>query len=224
VAEIQALRLEYIAAARRLIFFENQYFTSHELCEAVARRLQEPDGPEVVLISTLQSPSWFDRMTMDTARAPLLEWLLRADRNGRFRALGPRTTGGAPILVHSKVAIFDDEVVCVGSANLNNRAEAFDSELEVVVTATDMAGRGAVRDLRNELISHFLEMPPSRLAALQTETGRLTTAVDLCQSARLTPLRTRPKPLERVIASLRLGDPRNVEENWRLLGRRPLSR
>ncbi|MCR5881254.1 phospholipase D-like domain-containing protein [Phenylobacterium sp. J367] len=216
--------MECIAQASRLIFLENQYFTSHELCEALAKRLQEPNGPEIVLISTLQSPSWFDRMTMDTARAPLLERLQRADRNRRFRALGPRTTGRAPILVHSKVAIFDDEVVCVGSANLNNRAEAFDSELEVAVTATDISGRQGVRELRNELISHFLEMPSARLAALETETGSLTAALDLSPNARLTPLRASPTPLERVIASLRLGDPRNVEENWRLLGRRTLGR
>lgn len=222
VTEIHALRLACIAQARRLIFLENQYFTHHELCAALAERLEEPTGPEVVLISTLQSPSWFDRMTMDTARAPLLERLQRADRHGRFRAFGPRTTGGAPILVHSKVAIFDDEVLCVGSANLNHRSEAFDSEVEVAITAADEAGRQGVRELRNELLSHFLEIPLSTLGAEERRNSSLVSALDLSQGARVTPLRSTPTRLETLIASLRLGDPRNVEENWRLAGRLPL--
>jgi phosphatidylserine/phosphatidylglycerophosphate/cardiolipin synthase-like enzyme len=161
-------------------------------------------------------------MTMDTARAPLLERLQRADRHGRFRAFGPRTTGGAPILVHSKVAIFDDEVLCVGSANLNHRSEAFDSEVEVAITAADEAGRQGVRELRNELLSHFLEIPLSTLGAEERRNSSLVSALDLSQGARVTPLRSTPTRLETLIASLRLGDPRNVEENWRLAGRLPL--
>ena len=69
------LHLDGIAKARRLIYMENQYVTSPKIAEALAKRLAEPDGPEVVTVTTLQAPSWFDQMTMDTARAEVLHTL-----------------------------------------------------------------------------------------------------------------------------------------------------
>ncbi len=69
VRETEALHLDNIRRARRLIYLENQYFTSRSVGEALAARLAEPDGPEVVLISSGHSPSYFDRWTMDRTRA-----------------------------------------------------------------------------------------------------------------------------------------------------------
>ncbi|HEY1427524.1 MAG TPA: phospholipase, partial [Caulobacteraceae bacterium] len=68
VREIAGLTLEAIASARSLIYLENQYFTWPLGVEALAARLAEPDGPEVVLVCTGKSPSYFDRITMDRAR------------------------------------------------------------------------------------------------------------------------------------------------------------
>ena len=52
IREVEALHLEAIAGARRTIYLENQYFTSPVIAQALAARLAEPDGPEVVLVST----------------------------------------------------------------------------------------------------------------------------------------------------------------------------
>ena len=38
-----------IAAARHSIYIENQYFTADKVGDALAARLSEPDGPEVVV-------------------------------------------------------------------------------------------------------------------------------------------------------------------------------
>jgi phosphatidylserine/phosphatidylglycerophosphate/cardiolipin synthase-like enzyme len=103
VEEIRRLNLAMIASARDLIYLENQYFTSPLVAEALAARLAEPDGPEVVLISTGHSPSWFDRLTMDRARTAMIWRLRAADVFGRFRAYYPITSEGANIVVHSKV-------------------------------------------------------------------------------------------------------------------------
>ena len=51
-AEIAALTLAAIGGARRSIYIENQYFTAPIIAEALAARLAEPEGPEVVLVST----------------------------------------------------------------------------------------------------------------------------------------------------------------------------
>ncbi|HEX2801570.1 MAG TPA: phospholipase, partial [Phenylobacterium sp.] len=50
VSEIRKLTLACIADARDTIYLENQYFTSPLITEALAARLAEPDGPQVVLI------------------------------------------------------------------------------------------------------------------------------------------------------------------------------
>ncbi|MFN4069862.1 MAG: phospholipase, partial [Brevundimonas aurantiaca] len=72
VRENETLHLESIRRAKRLIYLENQYFTSPVIAAALAERLAEVDGPEVVVVSTGKSPSWFDSITMDTARAEVL--------------------------------------------------------------------------------------------------------------------------------------------------------
>ena len=50
VNEVEALYLDMIAAAKQSIYIENQYFTSNSLGEALLKRLQEPDGPEIIAV------------------------------------------------------------------------------------------------------------------------------------------------------------------------------
>ena len=69
VRESEALYLASIAAAKSCIYMENQYFTSPVIAEALAQRLSERNGPEVVLVSTEHAPSYFDKMTMDRTQA-----------------------------------------------------------------------------------------------------------------------------------------------------------
>src|SRR3712207_6392345 len=87
--EIEALHMRCILQAKRSIYLENQYVTSGVLADALCRRLQEPDGPEVVIVSTLRSPSWFDQNTMDRARNQFVARLQAADQHGRFNAYTP---------------------------------------------------------------------------------------------------------------------------------------
>ncbi|HEY1881014.1 MAG TPA: phospholipase D-like domain-containing protein, partial [Caulobacteraceae bacterium] len=122
IRESEMLTLASIAAARHTIYMENQYFTSPPAAEALAERLAEADGPEVVLVSTGLAPHWFDRMTMDRARVGFIRRLTRADLHGRLQIMSPLTRAGAPIIVHAKLAVIDDDFVRVGSTNLNNRS------------------------------------------------------------------------------------------------------
>jgi len=50
VREVEALNLDMIAAARTSIYIENQYFTADRIGAALAARLQEPEGPERILV------------------------------------------------------------------------------------------------------------------------------------------------------------------------------
>ena len=84
VREVEALYVTAIAAARRSVYLESQYFASRAVAEAIARRLGEPDGPEFVIINPESAEGWLEEEAMGSARARLLAMLRRRDRFGRL--------------------------------------------------------------------------------------------------------------------------------------------
>ena len=139
IREIEALFVDMIAAARRFVYVENQYFASRAIAAAIAKRLAEPDGPEFVLINPKSSEGWIEEEVMGSARARLMRVARAADRHGRFRIYTPVTEAGEDIYVHSKIMIVDDDLLRVGSANMNNRSLGLDSECDLMI---DGARRG----------------------------------------------------------------------------------
>lgn len=220
--EIRRLTLACIADAAQTIYLENQYFTAPEVTETLAARLRERNGPEVVLIVAARAPSWFDQLTMDSARSAMVRVLQDADKFGRFRAFSPRTASGDRIVVHSKVSIFDDLIARVGSANLNNRSGGLDTECEVAVMADDAEGHEAIQAFRDRLISHFLDVPAQAFAKARAERGSLVGAIDaLNGERRLAPIERKALGLwEAFVSAYQFGDPRDVSDNWRLDRRR----
>lgn len=216
--EAEALHIAAIAQARRCIYLENQYVAGPAIADALAGRLAEPDGPEVVIVTTRQSPSWFDRATMDRTRDGVVERLRAADRHGRFAAYCPLTPGGRTVIVHSKVSVIDDRLLRVGSANLNNRSAGFDTECDLAIEAADDAARGAVTAFRDRLIAHFLAVAPAVFTEAVRERG-LRAAIeqlDRGPSRRLQPLDTgRTTFLERLVGRWNLGDPITPADSWR---------
>jgi phosphatidylserine/phosphatidylglycerophosphate/cardiolipin synthase-like enzyme len=221
VAEIRALNLACIAQARETIYLENQYFTSPGITEALAARLAEPDGPEVVLVSTAKAPSWFDQLTMDRARGTMIWRLRAADVFGRFRAYFPVTSGHERIIVHSKSSVFDDRIARVGSANLNNRSGGFDTECELAIESDDPETRLSIGAFRDRLVGHFMGVTGDAVAKARVEFGGLIGAIEaLNRDGRLAPIQPpRLSPLGEFVAAYHIGDPSDVGDSWRL-GRR----
>lgn len=217
VQEIRDLALTCIAEARHTIYLENQYFTSPVITEALAQRLSEPDGPDVVLIATGSSPSWFDQLTMDRTRGAMIWRLRSADIFGRFRALYPVTSGGTKIIVHSKTSVFDDRIVRVGSANLNNRSFGFDTEIELSVECDGDDAQRAVAVFRDRLVGHFLGYTGDAVAKARADTGGLVHAIDrLNREGRLAPIDPqRRSHFSEIVAAYHLGDPADVSDAWR---------
>jgi phosphatidylserine/phosphatidylglycerophosphate/cardiolipin synthase-like enzyme len=226
VTENLRLHLESIATATRLIYLENQYIVAPPIERALATRLAEADGPEVILICGSRSPSYFDRIAIDDAQHGLLERLRTCDAFNRFRAFSPVTAGGEPIIVHSKVSIIDDRLLRIGSTNLNNRSLGFDTEcdLAIDVETQNPADRPAIAagidDIRNQLLAHHLGVAPSAFAAALTQHGRIIDAIESFTSSRLQPVQTAPptadeSPIRSLIAEYHLGDPRGVDDAWR---------
>ena len=216
VDEIRQVTLASIAAAKTTIYLENQYFTSPLITEALAARLGEPDGPDVVLISTGHAPSWFDHLTMDRARGAMLWRLRAADIFGRFRAFWPATAGGETVIVHSKSSVFDDRLARVGSANLNNRSGGFDTECELVIEGDNDEHRVAIEAFRDRLVGHFMGVTGDAVAKARADHGGLARAIDaLNREGRLRPIEP-PKitAFGEFVAKYHLGDPQDPKDAW----------
>ncbi|BEV15867.1 VTT domain-containing protein [Herbaspirillum sp. DW155] len=184
VFEVRELYLDAIAGARECLFFENQYFTSNVLSEAIGARLRESQGPEVAVISPQTQSGWLEQATMGALRARIHHRLKSALENqgrqadARYQMYCPHLPGledGCCLNVHSKVFAMDDRLFSVGSANMSNRSMAFDTECNLTVEVQGDAAkqaeiRSAIALMRNRLLAEHLGVAPGDVqAALQQE-------------------------------------------------------
>jgi phosphatidylserine/phosphatidylglycerophosphate/cardiolipin synthase-like enzyme len=220
--EGETATLAAIASATTTLYLENQYFASPIVAEAIAQRLEDPDGPEVVLISTRRSPSWFDQMTMDKTRSAFLRRLEDADRHRRFRAYSPVTANDKIIIGHAKLAVIDDRFVRVGSSNVNNRSEGFDSECDLTLDGSDLAdpqGRSCVLVFRDRLVAHWLGCDEAEIERAVAGAGGLGAGIERLRAeghTRLQPLRSREHgAFSRFVSNYHLGDPISAADSLR---------
>lgn len=175
ICEVQALYLDMIARAKRTIYIENQYFTSNVLGEALAARLAEEDGPEIIAVLRLSTQGWLEAPTMGTLRTVLLKKLRAADKHGRFHAYYPHIPGlpeGECCDLHSKLMIVDEEVARIGSANFSNRSMGLDTECDAVIEARgDERIARVIGAFRNELLAEHLDTSAERVDAAISEAG-----------------------------------------------------
>jgi phosphatidylserine/phosphatidylglycerophosphate/cardiolipin synthase-like enzyme len=148
-AYVRALR-----SARRLIYLENQFLWSPEIVSILASKLRDPPSDEFRLVVVLPADP---NDGADDTRGQL-GVLVGADDGGRrfLAATVLATTGSvtAPLYVHAKVGIVDDEWLTIGSANLNEHSLFNDSEMNVVVCDPELA-----RETRLRLWAEHLEQP-----------------------------------------------------------------
>ena len=180
VREIEALFLEQIAKAQRFIYAENQYFASRKIAEAVAKRMAESDPPEILIVTAESADGWLEQKAMDSARAQLLRAIGEKDVHKRFSINIPYTAQGTPIYVHAKLLIVDDQIVRVGSANMNNRSLGLDSECDLVIdasrTGNEVAGE-AITSLRHRLLAEHCGVSVERMAKTLSEVKSMKDAI-----------------------------------------------
>jgi phospholipase D1/2 len=217
VAEVRNLYLSMIAAARRYIYIENQYFTARELGEALAARLAEPDGPEVVVVARRSAEGLLEAPTMGTLRTVLLRRLGDADRYGRFRAYFPCL----PDLpaeqccdLHTKLMIVDDGWLRVGSANFANRSMGVDTECDLAIEARgELHTARAIAAARNRLLGEHLGVPESSVYDAIARSGSICRAVDSLLGGgerTLQPFGDLPEPPAALVAVAAVADPERV--------------
>lgn len=226
IREIEHLFVEHIARARRFIYAESQYFASRAIAEAIAARLAGPDPPEIVLINPASAEGWLEQTAMDGARVQLCHAISARDAARRFRIFIPCTAGGDPIYVHSKMMIVDDEVVRIGSANMNNRSLGLDSECDLFIDAArpgNAHAGPAIRALRVRLLAEHSGLSEQAVA---DALDRGATMTDLIEAAPKTGKRLVPFVLreltetEKAVADNALFDPERPEEMFEPISRR----
>jgi phosphatidylserine/phosphatidylglycerophosphate/cardiolipin synthase-like enzyme len=229
VHEIELLWLAVIAGARRSVYIESQYFANRRIAEAIAQRLREPDGPDVVVVNPESAEGWLQEKAMGTARAKLLALVREADVHGRFQLYVPVTEGRRAIYVHAKVTVVDDRFLRIGSSNLNNRSMGLDTECDVSIEVRPGDPRAAeksaaVTGLRDRLLGEHLGVPPSAVAeALEACGGSLLRAVESLRrpvGRSLVPF-TPPdlNPVEQALADTELLDAERTPNRWQRVRR-----
>ena len=195
VRECEALFLDSIARAKRLIYIENQYFTDDTLASALAARLAEADGPEVVIVVPKECFGWLERQSMGAFRDAAFRRMTDADASGRLRLVYPIASRAhdIPTFVHSKVMIVDDELVRIGSANFARRSMGMDSECDLAVEAgADAQVRAGIRRIRDRLIAEHLGLALDTVSLEIERSGSLRALIDARRGADRTLLPVEP--------------------------------
>jgi phospholipase D1/2 len=171
---------DVIASARRQLYIETQYLASFNVADAIAARLWEDNGPEVVIICTRKSHGLIENFVMGRNRDRIIRRLMNADRHGRLRVLYPVVPDGekqVELLVHSKLLIADDNLLRIGSSNLNHRSEGLDTECDVLFQALRPAHRLAIGELRNGLVAEYLGCAASAVRNAFRRSGSLVETI-----------------------------------------------
>ena len=192
IRECEALFLDSIAQAKQTIYIESQYFTNDKLAGALAARLREPDGPEVIVISPKECHGWLEKTTMGTFRDGAFRQLIAADEYKRLRLVYPAASRSrdVPTFVHSKVMIVDDVLARIGSANFSHRSMGMDTECDLAVDAGgDPDARAGIRHVRDRLLAEHLGLSVDAVARGIERSGSIGAFIDTRESAEHTLVR-----------------------------------
>jgi phosphatidylserine/phosphatidylglycerophosphate/cardiolipin synthase-like enzyme len=139
VREVEALLIDAINAAERLIYIENQYFSSRSIAEALTARMQQAERGrlEIVILLNDKPEALKEEFAIGLRQAKILSRLVVVAREtghalGVYCSLCQGESADRPYTyIHSKLLCVDDRFLTLGSANLTNRSMGVDTELNV---------------------------------------------------------------------------------------------
>jgi phosphatidylserine/phosphatidylglycerophosphate/cardiolipin synthase-like enzyme len=167
IREVEALFVDAIAAAERLVFIETQYFSSRRIRDALIERMARADRPrlEIVVVVNERAEALKEELAVGLRQVQNFEELREAAaKSGHRLGLYYSVCDGVTdtfrnTYIHSKVLAVDDRFLTVGSANLTNRSMGIDSELHVSWEAlgSDRDARRLARAIRRVRVSLLAE-------------------------------------------------------------------
>jgi phosphatidylserine/phosphatidylglycerophosphate/cardiolipin synthase-like enzyme len=187
--EIRALFVDAVSAAERLIYIENQYFSSEALFDALAARMKRQKRPklEIVLMIAKDAEAFLEQLSIGIVQSRLIRQLraIAKDTGHRLGIYYPTSVNAdgeeLETYIHSKLLLVDDCFLTVGSANMNNRSLGYDTELNV-----SWEGRegddlsGSIRDARINLLAEHtgLELEACRKLRIRGLVRKLNRLAD----------------------------------------------
>ena len=176
-------------------------------------------------MTPLSADGWLEKKAMDGARVRLVNAIGREVGPDRLRVLYPVNAAGEPIYVHAKITVVDNRVLRIGSANLNNRSMALDSECDLMLeTHGEPALANCVLAIRDGLVAeHTGSTRDAVRAAIAANDGSLIRAIGAltCGGRGLVPLPLDPPTgVRAVIADNELLDAESPDQMFELFSRR----
>ncbi|MEJ2695076.1 MAG: phospholipase D-like domain-containing protein [Candidatus Sulfobium sp.] len=163
VQEIRNLYVDAIEAAEKLVYIENQYFSSHAVYDALKRRMTYPDrrALQVVIVLPEKPQALLEEISMGLVQAKMIRSLTEtAGERGHsigiyYSVAPPEDEISRATYIHSKLLLVDDIFLSVGSANATNRSMGLDTELNVSWEAEqeDDRLRRSIRHVRIALLA-----------------------------------------------------------------------
>ena len=167
---------------------------------ALAERLAEPEGPEVVLVLPRDQGGWLEASSMGVLRERLLAYL----RSQRYVRAPSRVVPGGPAPARRAVSRRPFQGARrrrrfrqSGSANLSNRSMRLDTECDLAIATNDDAPgetSKAIAAFRTRLLSEHLGVDPSAFDARFEQSGSLIRAVESFEGGERSLVRLAPGP------------------------------
>lgn len=191
IQEIRNLYLEAIHAAERLIYIENQYFSSQAVYQALVDRMKAAGRGklQIVIIVPDRMHALFEEIGMGMAQVKILRSLkeIATEAGHAFGIFYPASiiqdgqgVVEVPSYIHAKLLLVDDRFLTIGSANIANRSMGFDSELNVSWEASSGSQRKLIRSIRQariDLLAEHSGLTPDSEPSRRT-LGRVAGLVD----------------------------------------------
>lgn len=162
VREIRRLHIDAVRAAERLVYLENQYFSSYAVFKALIERMEDKGKPglEIIIILPDRPHGMVEEISLGIAQTRLLASLkVSAEKNGHrlgvYYPAASKDGENTPVYIHSKLLIVDDCFMTVGSANTTNRSMGLDNELNISFEAGskhDYALISSLKRIRADLL------------------------------------------------------------------------
>jgi phospholipase D1/2 len=164
IHEIRRLFIDAIMSADRLIYLENQYFSSQAIYCSLIARMTKPDRPTLQIIMILPDRLPFaEELFLGLPQVKMLRSLqLVAEKTGHslrvYSSTALEDDGKRRMtFIHSKLLLVDDRFLTVGSANATNRSMGLDTELNLSWEAADPTSQpelvAAIRGVRSSLLA-----------------------------------------------------------------------
>ncbi|GFO67041.1 hypothetical protein GMLC_06200 [Geomonas limicola] len=137
VFEIRHLFVDAILSAERLIYLENQYFSSQAIYWSLVSRMALPDRGRIQIVLMLPDRlPLTEQLFLGLPQMQMLSSLeqVAAKTGHEFAVYCTACLDGGQrklTFIHSKLLLVDDRFLSVGSANATNRSMGLDTELNV---------------------------------------------------------------------------------------------